>query len=415
MGWFGITTDRDPNEAAYNGGQKHFRDVIQNESGEDLIYYMDPRVDFNTKSTLIVHPGEMAIFENNGRISDVFEEGRYVMENDNLPIIGRLRNMFTGGVSSFSCRVHYFRKADSAEIKWGTRSPIDIEDNIYNQEAKLGVRGAYKVYIDDPAVLLKRLLTSNTGITTQEDLNQYWRSEFISIITSKLTRALKSYQGSLIDAKNDPYGISQDMKPAIDDAISDYGVKLRKFVIEAIDFVDDFIERIRANKDIRRDKQLNALGNKDEVNILGQDWGRVQARDILSDLANNPGSGGEMAAAGAGLGMGLGAGSAFAGMAGQMFQPMQGQQQGQPAQGVTPPPVQLVQYFIYVNNQQVGPIDMNQLPQYVQSGQLTPDTLVWKQGMAQWAAAKTTELAQLFAQATPPPVPPVPPTVPPTT
>jgi len=204
MGWFGITTDRDPNEAAYNGGQKHFRDVIQNESGEDLIYYMDPRVDFNTKSTLIVHPGEMAIFENNGRISDVFEEGRYVMENDNLPIIGRLRNMFTGGVSSFSCRVHYFRKADSAEIKWGTRSPIDIEDNIYNQEAKLGVRGAYKVYIDDPAVLLKRLLTSNTGITTQEDLNQYWRSEFISIITSKLTRALKSYQGSLIDAKNDP-------------------------------------------------------------------------------------------------------------------------------------------------------------------------------------------------------------------
>jgi hypothetical protein len=151
------------------------------------------------------------------------------------------------------------------------------------------------------------------------------------------------------------------------------------------------------------------------VNILGQDWGRVQARDILSDLANNPGSGGEMAAAGAGLGMGLGAGSAFAGMAGQMFQPMQGQQQGQPAQGVTPPPVQQVQYFIYVNNQQVGPIDMNQLPQYVQSGQLTPDTLVWKQGMAQWAAAKTTELAQLFAQATPPPVPPVPPTVPPTT
>src|SRR5699024_8007611 len=53
----------------------------------------------------------------------------------------------------------------------------------------------------------------------------------------------------------------------------------------------------------------------------GDDWGRQQAANILSDLANNPGAGG-VAAAGAGMGMGIGAGSAFGSMAQPMFAPM---------------------------------------------------------------------------------------------
>ena len=72
MGWFGITTDKDPKEAAYNRGEKSFKDVIQNESSGELLYAIDPREDFNTGSTLIVHPGEVALFEKNGVIQQEF-------------------------------------------------------------------------------------------------------------------------------------------------------------------------------------------------------------------------------------------------------------------------------------------------------------------------------------------------------
>jgi len=49
---------------------------------------------------------------------------------------------------------------------------------------------------------------------------------------------------------------------------------------------------------------------------------------------------------------------------------------------------------------------LNALKQYVQAGQLNRDTLVWKQGMANWTAAgQVPELSSLFA-ATPPPLPP---------
>ena len=53
-----------------------------------------------------------------------------------------------------------------------------------------------------------------------------------------------------------------------------------------------------------------------------------------------------------------------------------------------------VQYFIGINGQQYGPCDWNKLQQLVQQGQLTQQSYVWKNGMAQWEfAGNVAELA----------------------
>lgn len=66
-------------------------------------------------------------------------------------------------------------------------------------------------------------------------------------------------------------------------------------------------------------------------------------------------------------------------------------------------------YFLNQQNQQIGPIEKEQL---IKTG-ITADTLVWTQGMAQWTpAGKVTDLAPMFIPTPPPPVssmPPVPP------
>lgn len=70
----------------------------------------------------------------------------------------------------------------------------------------------------------------------------------------------------------------------------------------------------------------------------------------------------------------------------------------------------VVQYMVGVNGQQAGPFNWQQLQQLVQQGQLTQQTYVWKQGMAQWASAgQVSELAPLFQNQAPgmPGVPPV--------
>ena len=74
-----------------------------------------------------------------------------------------------------------------------------------------------------------------------------------------------------------------------------------------------------------------------------------------------------------------------------------------------PPPPSDVQIHLAIGGKQYGPYNLEQCRQMVASGQLTPQTLVWKNGMAAWAPAEQVEeLKTLFAPQTPttPPLPP---------
>lgn len=63
-------------------------------------------------------------------------------------------------------------------------------------------------------------------------------------------------------------------------------------------------------------------------------------------------------------------------------------------------------YHILINNQQQGPVSMEKLQQMKNNGEITEDTLVWKNGMAGWAkAGEQQDLQSLFSGAVPPPPP----------
>ena len=59
---------KNPNEVAYTGGKKHWADVIKNTSQGELLIWRQPEEDSNTNSTLVVMPGEEAIFLLKGQI-----------------------------------------------------------------------------------------------------------------------------------------------------------------------------------------------------------------------------------------------------------------------------------------------------------------------------------------------------------
>ena len=103
--------------------------------------------------------------------------------------------------------------------------------------------------------------------------------------------------------------------------------------------------------------------------------------------------------------MGMGMGFAMANQMGQTF--TGGQQQTQPqAAPPTPPPVPpALTFFVVVNGQQAGPYDLNTIKQMASQQQLTKETLVWREGMANWqAAGEVNELKPIFGSV-PPPIP----------
>ena len=75
----------------------------------------------------------------------------------------------------------------------------------------------------------------------------------------------------------------------------------------------------------------------------------------------------------------------------------------------TPPPLPTLSYHVAINGNSVGPLNYEELREFVMEGKLTPDSLVWKKGMESWGEAKMMEdLSPLFEveeTETPPPIP----------
>lgn len=296
---------KNPNEVAYTGGKKHFTDVIKNSGQGNLLIWRQPEEDFNTNSTLIVMPGEEAIFVNDGQIEQIFSNGTYKLDTNNYPFISRLRNAFSGGISTFNCVVYFVRTAVSMEIFWGTDSPIQVRDPIFSIICDVRARGSYKVAISDSGKFLTKLIGNNICFKTQEELTEFFRSEFLMHIKSKLAEAIKSSGEELIGINSRQAEIAGKVSEVINTIFDDYGISLQVFSIESIDIVDNE----------NRQKLEDAISSKGVMGILGDNWDKQKQFELLKDVANNPNSGG-IAGLGAGLGMGLGAGNAFGNMAG---------------------------------------------------------------------------------------------------
>lgn len=114
----------------------------------------------------------------------------------------------------------------------------------------------------------------------------------------------------------------------------------------------------------------------------------------------------ESGAAGAGIGMGMG--FAMAQQMGSLFnQQTQSTTTSQPVSiGSVPPPLpNQVQFFYAVNGQQTGPVNQQALKDLFTNGSINTDTLVWKQGMVNWASLKSVPELQNLLGSVPPPLP----------
>ena len=315
---------KNPNETAYAGGKKHWTDVIKNTGHGDWLIWRQPEEDFNTNSTLIVMPGEEAIFIKGGVIEQVFDNGTYKLSTENYPFISRLRNAFSGGISTFNCVVYFVRKAHSMEILWGTTSPIHVRDKLLGIATKVRARGSYKIQVDSPQIFLTKLVGNNIiAIDPQSLLDDYFVNEFQSKIKSSITRALNEANTELLGIEAHLDEFAETVEPFFSEVLLEYGLKMTKFSIAALDIDDDELRRRYDEIGIDAVAKLRAAqADRGAMDVLGDDWGKLQAANILGTLASNPGSGG-IAAAGAGLGLGAAAGGVFGNMASQMFSPMQ--------------------------------------------------------------------------------------------
>lgn len=64
-------------------------DVIKYEGDNTTFIWKSPLEDFNSMTQLIVHESQEAIFFMNGQALDLFGPGRYTLETQNVPKLGK--------------------------------------------------------------------------------------------------------------------------------------------------------------------------------------------------------------------------------------------------------------------------------------------------------------------------------------
>ncbi len=300
--------NKNPNEVNYPSGKKNITNVIKNTGPTDAVIFRQPEEDFNTNSTLIVMPGEEALFIHNGKIENSFAPGTYKLTTENYPFISRLRNVFSGGISTFNCVVVFVRTSSTKEIQWGDR--LALRDPIWKIQTDLGTGGAYRIRVCDGGKLLTMILGSTQTELPEQSVNEYFSSFMKMKIKSVVSKIIRDSQIEILGLEANLDEFSQCVKPYLSREFADYGLDLQAFTIDRLTILDN---------DIRNELERN-FGKSAGMNAMGENWARDRLANALQALAENTGSGG-IASAAAGLGLGISAMPAFSSIIQQISGP----------------------------------------------------------------------------------------------
>lgn len=354
----------------------------------DIIEWLDPTNDtmvyrferyqneIKNGAKLTVRESQVAVFINEGQIADIFKPGMYTLTTENLPILATLKGWKYGFNSPFKAEVYFINTKNFTDLKWGTPNPIMLRDPEFGP-IRIRAFGNYAMRVNDSSTFIKEIVGTDGNFTTDKIIEQ-----LKNIVITRFSDAIGEAKIPVLDMASNYDEISKYLENKIKPEFMEYGIELTKFLVSNISLPPNVEE---------------ALDKRTSMGIIGDlsKYTQFQAAESMTAAAENPSG-----TASAGLGMGMG----FA-MANQMAQAMNNQQQ-QPSPTTPPPMPPQIQFFAVINGQQSGPYDMNLIKQMILQNQITKDTLVWRQGMANWdTAGNVVELQSIFGSV-PPPIPP---------
>ena len=166
-------------------------DIIKYEGDNSTFIWNHPCEDFNCLSQLIVHESQEAVFFMNGQALDLFGAGRYTLETQNIPLIGKALNRVTGDVSPFHCEVYFINKTEQMAIKWGTDSKVQYIEPTYGFPLSIGANGEMSLRAEDSRKLLLKLVGTENNLS-QQKLVSFFRSFLMTRVKTYVAQVMKS-------------------------------------------------------------------------------------------------------------------------------------------------------------------------------------------------------------------------------
>ncbi|WP_100065483.1 SPFH domain-containing protein [Miniphocaeibacter massiliensis] len=274
-------------------------DVVKYNGGPDIFAWKYPSEELGTWTQLIVNESQEAILFKGGKALDIFQSGRHTLETKNIPFLNKIINLPFGGRSPFTAEVWFINKAFNLDIKWGTPSPIQIQDPKYGIFAPVRSHGAFGIQIEDSKKFIVKLV-GTVSVFDKNSITKYFKSLYITKVKDSISEYLVKNKISILEINAYIDELSSYMKERIEPIMSDYGVSLVNFYVNDISVPEE---------DPAIKKLKDALARKAEMDIIGYNYQQERSFDTLEGAAKNTGStAAPLMGAGLGLGMGLGMG-----------------------------------------------------------------------------------------------------------
>lgn len=316
-------------------------DIIKYEGDNTTFIWKHPCEDFNKYTQLIVHESQEAIFFMNGQALDLFGPGRYTLDTQNIPIIGKVLNIPTDGETPFHCEVYFINKTEQMAIKWGTDSKVQYMEPTYNFPLSIGASGEMSLRAEDSRKLLLKLVGTENYLS-QAKLTTFFRSFLMTRVKSYIAQVMKTNKISIFEIDENLTVFSDAIKNLLVKDFAEYGVALERFFVTNIvkpdgdtmyekfkslhfrQYADIAEAKLRQQTDIiyaQTEAQKKIIDSQAEATKRAQEGYTYQQErgfDVAEQVAQNEAVG-EFTNMGVGFGTMAGVGGAVGGMVGNMM------------------------------------------------------------------------------------------------
>lgn len=208
-------------------------EIIKYEGDNSTFIWKHPCEDFNSLTQLIVHESQEAIFFMNGQALDLFGPGRYTLETENIPKIGKLLNRTTGDKTPFHCEVYFINKAEQMAIKWGTDSKVQYVDPTYGFPISIGASGEMSLRADDSRKLLIKLVGTENYLG-QQQLIGFFRAFLMTRVKTYIAQVIKANAINIFEIDENLTAFSENIHKLLIPDFADYGIALERFFVTNI-------------------------------------------------------------------------------------------------------------------------------------------------------------------------------------
>ncbi len=265
--------------------------------------------ELGTWTQLVVDESQEAILFRNGQALDLFGPGRHTLSTANMPLLSKIVNLPFGGESPFKAWIWFVNKVHCLDVKWGTPSPIQLQDPRYGVLLPVRSYGQFGVRIENARKFLVKLV-GTLGQFDSDTMVKYFRGLLLTRIQDLISTYLIHRRISIVEVSAWLDEISGEMHDKVAGMFQEYGIEVLNFFVNSINVPEDD----PAVAELKR-----TLTERSKMEVLGYNYQQMRSFDALEKAASNEGGGG-MVNAGLGLGIGMGVGGAFGRIAGEMGQ-----------------------------------------------------------------------------------------------